>query len=154
MSVQGNTFAAKCEKNNLSCAICFEPYNNPHAINLCLHSFCLECIQAATNCPLCNKEFTASHLVHDFDKAERVEKIRARCLSSSSAPQAAVESRKIKKYKKRPDKNQQKMPSPINNKNNDKLTCDPKLYPNGLVVLKRSESGKIYSVRYLPSKDN
>lgn len=72
-------FDQRCEDQGLSCAVCFEPYKNPQIITKCLHVFCQACVEPVKNCPVCREEFKPKHLKHDFDKDNRIEKIRNEC---------------------------------------------------------------------------
>ncbi len=49
-------------KDELSCAICFNPFDDPVLIDGCSHIFCKACLKTSTNhagrkCPLCRAEF-------------------------------------------------------------------------------------------------
>ena len=90
LNVQNNTFIQRCEDDNLSCSICLGPYKNPYAIDKCLHAFCKECISPYETCPQCRIPFTAENLKNDFDKEERINQIRNKCLNVNKS--ARVES--------------------------------------------------------------
>lgn len=85
-AIQRSDFTVRCEQNNLTCAICTEPYKTPSTINVCLHTYCLECLAPAIkNCPECRTPFTAANIKHDFDKQNRIDKIRMECLNMPAA---------------------------------------------------------------------
>lgn len=79
-AITSNKFVSKCETEDLSCIVCCNPYLNPHTINKCLHTFCKKCIESLENCPQCRIPFTATNLLHDFDKEKRIDRIKDRCL--------------------------------------------------------------------------
>lgn len=91
LNVYQEQFAKKCAEKSLTCTICYDPYNNPHMINKCLHVFCQSCItdwmQNKNTCPICNITFDAKDLKHDFDKQSRIEHLWKKYVLEISNPE-------------------------------------------------------------------
>ncbi|NGX57701.1 MAG: hypothetical protein K940chlam3_00595 [Chlamydiae bacterium] len=75
-------FSEECEKEELECAICIEPLNNPHMISKCLHVFCKSCIDESmerkSECPSCNTAFKAKNLKHSHDHESRLDRLKSK----------------------------------------------------------------------------
>lgn len=72
-------FNETCEKGELLCPICIEPYQDPYIITKCLHIFCRSCLHDwmkvdsnKNTCPECRMLFNAKDLKHDFHHHRRV----------------------------------------------------------------------------------
>jgi hypothetical protein len=77
-----DNFNEICEEERLTCCVCYRPYVNPYIINICLHAFCKECIELCEACPICRQQFKPENLLHDFDKANRVDDVQKKYTES------------------------------------------------------------------------
>jgi len=95
-SLNQEKFEAMCEKENLTCSICLEPYKIPTISTNCLHVFCKVCIEPLKQCALCKTSFKAKHLKHHFEKQNRIDEISAECREPAQKEQNVVEAAEAK----------------------------------------------------------
>lgn len=63
-------------EDEVTCSICFEVYEDPHILPLCLHTLCLKCMKklersGKITCPECRTICTMKHVKKDF-KTQRI----------------------------------------------------------------------------------